>query len=287
MSRQPGPTCATSSQHCNTCTLVVLCIWTWSLQMFLWLTPAALSWGTSGSCLSSNRRVQSLERGKWKTTSRREIPGTWPPSCSVGSMDLLQMFSGTTNMNKKMKWSLKRHVPDWSVFKLVPKNILSFSLGVSILELACNMEVPNGGEGWQQLRQGCLPSEFTSGEIHFLRSPHEVFHYLPSIFEMTSTISLCIRRPFNWASDSIADDAGARTIWEAKGLWASRSPRYKETPVEEAHLSFGHRDHVDTVVLLSGRRLLDLQIISQGWALNYEHFGISCMPIGYKLTALW
>ncbi|XP_018542794.1 LOW QUALITY PROTEIN: membrane-associated tyrosine- and threonine-specific cdc2-inhibitory kinase [Lates calcarifer] len=38
-----------------------------------------------------------------------------------------------------------------------------FSLGVSILELACNIEVPNGGEGWQQLRQGCLPSAFTSG----------------------------------------------------------------------------------------------------------------------------
>ncbi|XP_008302285.1 membrane-associated tyrosine- and threonine-specific cdc2-inhibitory kinase [Stegastes partitus] len=38
-----------------------------------------------------------------------------------------------------------------------------FSLGVSILELACNIEVPNGGEGWQQLRQGCLPSEFTNG----------------------------------------------------------------------------------------------------------------------------
>uniref|UniRef100_A0A3B4AMY1 non-specific serine/threonine protein kinase n=1 Tax=Periophthalmus magnuspinnatus TaxID=409849 RepID=A0A3B4AMY1_9GOBI len=38
-----------------------------------------------------------------------------------------------------------------------------FSLGVSILELACNLEVPNGGDGWQQLRQGCLPAEFTSG----------------------------------------------------------------------------------------------------------------------------
>ncbi|XP_073345932.1 membrane-associated tyrosine- and threonine-specific cdc2-inhibitory kinase [Pagrus major] len=37
-----------------------------------------------------------------------------------------------------------------------------FSLGVTILELACNIEVPNGGEGWQQLRQGCPPSEFTS-----------------------------------------------------------------------------------------------------------------------------
>ncbi|XP_013869382.1 membrane-associated tyrosine- and threonine-specific cdc2-inhibitory kinase [Austrofundulus limnaeus] len=38
-----------------------------------------------------------------------------------------------------------------------------FSLGVSILELACNIEVPNGGEGWQQLRKGHLPSEFTNG----------------------------------------------------------------------------------------------------------------------------
>ncbi|XP_028823647.1 membrane-associated tyrosine- and threonine-specific cdc2-inhibitory kinase [Denticeps clupeoides] len=37
-----------------------------------------------------------------------------------------------------------------------------FSLGVSILELACNLEVPKGGEGWQQLRQGELPLEFTS-----------------------------------------------------------------------------------------------------------------------------
>ncbi|KAJ8245904.1 hypothetical protein GJAV_G00261540 [Gymnothorax javanicus] len=34
-----------------------------------------------------------------------------------------------------------------------------FSLGVSILELACNVEVPKGGDGWQQLRQGKLPTE--------------------------------------------------------------------------------------------------------------------------------
>lgn len=43
-----------------------------------------------------------------------------------------------------------------------------FSLGVSILELACNIEVPNGGEGWQQLRQGHLPSELTNGKIDTL-----------------------------------------------------------------------------------------------------------------------
>ncbi|KAH0626584.1 hypothetical protein JD844_001651 [Phrynosoma platyrhinos] len=37
-----------------------------------------------------------------------------------------------------------------------------FSLGITILEIACNMELPNGGEGWQQLRQGYLPPEFTA-----------------------------------------------------------------------------------------------------------------------------
>ncbi|KAK9395389.1 PKMYT1: Protein kinase membrane associated tyrosine/threonine 1 [Crotalus adamanteus] len=29
-----------------------------------------------------------------------------------------------------------------------------FGLGITILEIACNMELPNGGEGWQQHRQG-------------------------------------------------------------------------------------------------------------------------------------
>lgn len=41
---------------------------------------------------------------------------------------------------------------------------LSPSLGLTILEVACNMELPRGGEGWQRLRQGYLPPEFTAGE---------------------------------------------------------------------------------------------------------------------------
>ncbi|KAM9311599.1 membrane-associated tyrosine- and threonine-specific cdc2-inhibitory kinase-like [Gastrophryne carolinensis] len=36
------------------------------------------------------------------------------------------------------------------------------SLGMTLLEVACNMELPKGGDGWQQLRQGHLPTEFTS-----------------------------------------------------------------------------------------------------------------------------
>uniref|UniRef100_A0A6I8NIH5 non-specific serine/threonine protein kinase n=1 Tax=Ornithorhynchus anatinus TaxID=9258 RepID=A0A6I8NIH5_ORNAN len=45
-----------------------------------------------------------------------------------------------------------------------------FSLGLTILEVACNMELPRGGEGWQQLRRGYLPPEFTAGLSHELRS---------------------------------------------------------------------------------------------------------------------
>ncbi|XP_063791546.1 membrane-associated tyrosine- and threonine-specific cdc2-inhibitory kinase isoform X2 [Pseudophryne corroboree] len=37
-----------------------------------------------------------------------------------------------------------------------------FSLGMTLLEVSCNMELPKGGDGWQQLRQGHLPTEFTS-----------------------------------------------------------------------------------------------------------------------------
>ncbi|XP_044303887.1 membrane-associated tyrosine- and threonine-specific cdc2-inhibitory kinase [Varanus komodoensis] len=45
-----------------------------------------------------------------------------------------------------------------------------FSLGITILEISSNMELPNGGEGWQQLRQGYVPPEFTAGLSAELRT---------------------------------------------------------------------------------------------------------------------
>ncbi|KAL5480049.1 hypothetical protein EMCRGX_G023667 [Ephydatia muelleri] len=36
-----------------------------------------------------------------------------------------------------------------------------FSLGISILEIACNLELPSGGPNWQMLRKGELPLDFT------------------------------------------------------------------------------------------------------------------------------
>ena len=38
-----------------------------------------------------------------------------------------------------------------------------FSLGITILELACSLELPKGGPLWQQLRRKQLPVEFTTG----------------------------------------------------------------------------------------------------------------------------
>ena len=38
-----------------------------------------------------------------------------------------------------------------------------FSLGISLLELACDLELPSGGEGWHSLRNGELPKDFVKG----------------------------------------------------------------------------------------------------------------------------
>ncbi|XP_041035975.1 membrane-associated tyrosine- and threonine-specific cdc2-inhibitory kinase [Carcharodon carcharias] len=38
-----------------------------------------------------------------------------------------------------------------------------FSLGMTILDISCNLELPRSGDGWQKLRQGYLPQEFVSG----------------------------------------------------------------------------------------------------------------------------
>ena len=38
-----------------------------------------------------------------------------------------------------------------------------YSLGITIFELACFVDLPRGGDLWQNLRDGRLPTEFTRG----------------------------------------------------------------------------------------------------------------------------
>jgi len=40
---------------------------------------------------------------------------------------------------------------------------LFFSLGITLLELASDLDLPRGGYTWHQLRNGQLPDVFTQG----------------------------------------------------------------------------------------------------------------------------
>lgn len=43
-------------------------------------------------------------------------------------------------------------------------NYCCCSLGMTILELASDLDLPRGGDGWHMLRSGKLPEEFLRGK---------------------------------------------------------------------------------------------------------------------------
>ena len=43
-----------------------------------------------------------------------------------------------------------------------------FSLGISMLELASDLDLPPRGDGWHMLREGHIPEEFTRGSCFFI-----------------------------------------------------------------------------------------------------------------------
>ncbi len=62
--------------------------------------------------------------------------------------------------------------------RYIPKELLRgqfstaadiFSLGISLLELACDLELPSEGEGWHRLREGQLPLPFIKGNYNYSR----------------------------------------------------------------------------------------------------------------------
>lgn len=79
----------------------------------------------------------------------REMHGTWPgSSCPDISLKLLTSSGTVTAL--------------WASVVILP---LPCSLGISMLEIACDLELPSGGPNWHHLRDGHLPQEFTKGTV--------------------------------------------------------------------------------------------------------------------------
>lgn len=43
---------------------------------------------------------------------------------------------------------------------------MNYSLGITILELVSDLDLPKGGDLWHELRSGKLPDEFLVGKKH-------------------------------------------------------------------------------------------------------------------------
>ncbi|XP_075439004.1 membrane-associated tyrosine- and threonine-specific cdc2-inhibitory kinase isoform X2 [Ascaphus truei] len=82
--------------------------------------------------------------------------------CKLGDFGLMMELDGLGEGAGEAQEGDPRYMAPELLDGVFGKAADVFSLGMTLLEVSCNMELPKGGEGWQQLRQGHLPTEFTS-----------------------------------------------------------------------------------------------------------------------------
>ncbi|KAK3103230.1 hypothetical protein FSP39_017607 [Pinctada imbricata] len=79
--------------------------------------------------------------------------------CKLGDFGLVLDLSKGTDLSEAQEGDPKYLAPELMDGKFgKPADI--FSLGMTILELASDLDLPRGGEGWHLLRSGQLPEEF-------------------------------------------------------------------------------------------------------------------------------
>ncbi|XP_064602098.1 membrane-associated tyrosine- and threonine-specific cdc2-inhibitory kinase-like [Liolophura sinensis] len=79
--------------------------------------------------------------------------------CKLGDFGLVIDLSKVSDLSEAQEGDPKYLAPELMEGQFSkPADI--FSLGMTILELASDLDLPRGGEGWHQLRKGRIPEEF-------------------------------------------------------------------------------------------------------------------------------
>ncbi|XP_064634588.1 membrane-associated tyrosine- and threonine-specific cdc2-inhibitory kinase-like [Lineus longissimus] len=83
-------------------------------------------------------------------------------TCKLGDFGLVLDLSKGTDYSEAQEGDPRYMAPELLQGKF-SKAADVFSLGISIMELACDLDLPKGGEGWHQLRNQQMPREFMKG----------------------------------------------------------------------------------------------------------------------------
>lgn len=60
-------------------------------------------------------------------------------------------------------WCAVHLSPHLHIHSHIHSHTHTHSLGISMLEVSCDLELPSGGQNWHLLRQGRMPEDFTKG----------------------------------------------------------------------------------------------------------------------------
>ncbi|ELU06630.1 hypothetical protein CAPTEDRAFT_74696, partial [Capitella teleta] len=83
-------------------------------------------------------------------------------ACKLGDFGLVLDVSNGTEVSDAQEGDPKYLAPELMLGKF-GKQADVFSLGITILEMASDLDLPRGGDLWHQLRSGKLPEEFLMG----------------------------------------------------------------------------------------------------------------------------
>lgn len=132
--------------------------------------------------------------------------------CSFYDVCKLGDFGLTVELNKIEVSEAQEGDPQYLAPELLEgkfgKHADVFSLGISMLEIACDLELPRNGTLWHQLRQADIPPDITEGLSNDLREVlllmmHPDYQQRPTVDELLSMSVLRRRQRLRWCKIAV------------------------------------------------------------------------------------